>query len=181
MVVTERSSIFTTVGERQRELFRRLRCVLFPCPPTVVAILRHADITLPPATNDDPLNSLGLVRAEELVHVLGLAGVNAIFASTFRRTQQTATPLTDHLGLTLQVRPANETAATELAAEIKRDHVGETVVVVSHSNLVPVIVSALGGTWTGSIGEADFDNLLWVTIPASGRVAVHHLRYGAPT
>ncbi len=177
----ERASIFNVLGDLIRALIRRFRCLFFGCSPTVVAILRHADITLPPATNDEPLNSLGLVRAEALVHHMGLAGVRAVFASTFRRTQQTAQPLADHLGLTVEVRPASEAAAADLAAEIKTDHVGETVVVVSHSNLVPVIVAALGGTWSGTIGESDFDNLLWVTIPASGRVAVHHLRYGAPT
>jgi hypothetical protein len=72
----------------------------------------------------------------------------AAYRSLFSRTQQTAEPLAQATGLTINERPLSganlATYADDLAREI-RGHRGETVVVVSHSNTVPAIVSAFSG------------------------------------
>jgi broad specificity phosphatase PhoE len=161
-------------------IVRRFRCLLFGCGPTVVIALRHADIDLPPASADPPLNGAGLTRAAALVHHLGLSRVTAVFASTFERTQATARPLATQLGTAVQVRPATPTL--DLATEILDSHRGETVVVVGHSNTVPQLAADLGAAFpTAPFAESDFDNLLWITVPETGHADVHHLRYGVPT
>lgn len=159
-------------------VLRWLLCLIGRCPPTTVVLLRHADVALPPSTNDDPLNASGQARATTLVHVLGQAGVDAIYASPFQRTQQTAEPLAGHAGLSTRVWAASP---ADLAAEILEDHRGRTTVVVGHSNTVPQVIAALGASWTGTIAADEFDNLFWVTVPHNGQKRVHHLHYGAVT
>ena len=48
-----------------------------------VLLLRHADFVPPPgpAPVSWPLNAAGNARAAELVHVVGAAGITAVFAS----------------------------------------------------------------------------------------------------
>lgn len=167
----------TLVVRTVTQLFRRIICLLLRCPPTTVAVLRHADIDLPPAGSDPDLNPAGQARAQALRHHLGDAGVDAVYATEFQRTQQTAQPLAAHAGLSVQIRDALDVDA--LAAEILHHHLGHTVVVVSHSNVVPQIVAALGASAAVTIAEDEFDHLLWVTLPAVSRNHVHHLRYGA--
>ncbi|MEU2032605.1 SixA phosphatase family protein [Nocardia amamiensis] len=155
----------------------RLLCLLTGrCPLTTVILLRHADIDLPPATTDEPLNAAGRARAEDLARVLGDAGVGVIYTSTFRRTQQTAAPLADHIGVAPQVSTA---IPVDLAASILDRDRGRTVVVVGHSNTVPQTIAVLGANWNGTISEADFDNLFWITVPVIAGARVHHLHYGA--
>jgi broad specificity phosphatase PhoE len=144
---------------------------------TVVVLLRHADVGAPPRNN--VLNTKGKVRAAQLVHVLGDAGVDAVFASEFPRAQMTAAPLAEHLGVTVEVRSAH--APEALAAEILADHAGGTVVVVSHSNVVPAVIAGLGGPHLPDLPEDEFDNLFWVNVHPDDGARVHHLRYGAGT
>jgi broad specificity phosphatase PhoE len=167
-----------SLAEVLRDVLRWIICAFGRCPPTTVVLLRHADVDLPPATDDDPLNPDGQTRASTLVHVLGDVVIDAIYVSTYRRTQQTAEPLANHLGLTPQVWTAS---AADLADEILDDHRGGTVVVVGHSNTVPQVISGLGASWSGTIAADEFDNLFWVTLPANGRNRVFHLHYGAET
>lgn len=60
----------------------------------------HLDTAEPGA----PLTELGQQQAEALVALLGETGIEAIYASNLVRTQQTAAPLADALGLEVAVR-----------------------------------------------------------------------------
>src|SRR5690554_2329239 len=73
---------------------------------TTVIFVRHADTDATMAAmGDPPLNPTGRLRAQLLADMLEtvdvVGGVNAIYASEFRRTQQTAAPLASRLGLTV--------------------------------------------------------------------------------
>ena len=57
-----------------------------------VFLVRHANIDLPPTSNDPDLNAAGRQRADALATVLGAAGVGRIFTSELRRTKQTVAP-----------------------------------------------------------------------------------------
>ncbi len=106
--------------------------------------------------------------------MLSTAGVSAIYATEFRRTQETAQPLADLMHLAVQSIDADK---TPVLVDAIRKHQTGVVVVVGHSNTVPNVIAALGGPLV-EIGKAEFDNLFVVSI-AGGEVNVIRLRYGA--
>ena len=55
-----------------------------------------------------------------------------------------------------------------LAEDITAKHRGETILVVSHSNTVPLIVERLGGEPVPAIGDNAYGDLFVVTLPADG-------------
>lgn len=142
---------------------------------TVVVLVRHADR----AQGLDQLSDIGLVRSQELVHVLEKAGVDVIIRSDTNRTAQTAAPLTAATGITPVVFPSNDIAA--FVDEIRSRHIGETVFVIGHSNTVPQIIATLGGPNIPEIAETEFDNLFVLTLcRCSWRPArLLNLQYGA--
>lgn len=134
---------------------------------TTVLLVRHADIDLPPNSDDPSLNDLGRRRAELLARTVAEAGVTAIVTSVLRRTKQTAQPLASRT----QLQPV--VAGPDLADRIRAGSLGDVVLVVGHTNTVPPLVEELGGT-PSPIGEREFDNLFVVTVDAGGV----RLKYG---
>ena len=146
--------------------------------PTVVLIIRHAERASKEDKNS-PLSVTGQERAQELVHVAGEAGVGAIYATQFLRTQQTAQPLASYLGIPItQVDAAD---VDGLVNQLCRDHHGQVVLISGHSDTVPLIIEKLGGGRIAPIAEDKFDNLFIVVIPRIGRVKTIHLKYGNPS
>ncbi|WP_164200559.1 SixA phosphatase family protein [[Micrococcus luteus] ATCC 49442] len=135
--------------------------------PTVV-LIRHADVTSGAGT-DPPLNATGTARAQELKHVLGRSGITAIFVTSLQRTQATAKPLAEGLGLqpTVLDDPAHVVEAIRTLPGFT------TVLVVGHSNTIPDLVVRLGGPTITPIAANEFERLLIVT---NGRLC--NLRYG---
>jgi broad specificity phosphatase PhoE len=144
--------------------------------PSVVIVIRHAERD--PGT-DPPLNAAGQVRAQALAHVAGVAGVTAIYATEFQRTQQTVAPLAAARSLTPVLWPHAD--VTGLVRDIRANHRGAVVLVCAHSETVHAIVNALAGTAEPAIGGTQFDHFYVVVIPRSGWARAVHLRYGAPT
>ena len=148
----------------------------FSRPITTVIIVRHAEKNIEPANPDPDLSPAGQARAQELARMLGDSGVNAIYATQFKRTQQTVKPLADRLGLTASVVEANNTQ--ELIRRILTVHRGQTIFVAGHNNTAPEIVKALGGGDYPVIPENEFDNMFMVTVYRFGRAKVVKLKYG---
>lgn len=143
-------------------------------PITTVLIVRHAEKTMEGA--DPPLSSEGFARAQTLAHVAGEAGVTGIYTSQYLRTQQTAEPLSTQLGIPIiQVDSANVNSLTN---QILSNHNGEVVVVVGHSNTIPLIIEELGGGLISPIQESEYDNLFVVTVLCFSRTKVLNLKYG---
>jgi phosphohistidine phosphatase SixA len=140
-----------------------------------VLAVRHADIDLPPTSDDPPLNANGRLRADALARMVGGAGVSTILTSQFRRTRQTAAPLAGRLGLTPQLTPD----PAVLADQVRAGELGGVVLIAGHSDTVPEILVALGATAPPPITEAEFDNLYVAAVSAEGAQLLH-LRYGAP-
>jgi len=143
---------------------------------TTVFLVRHAEKDTIPEGNPQ-LSEAGEVRAQDLVHVLEEAGVTAIYATQFRRTQDTVRPLADLLGLEVEVLYANR--SEQLAGTIRQDHRGGVVVVCGHSNTVPEIIEALGAGPVEPIEEAnEYDNLYVVSLSEGGAAEVTTLKFG---
>ena len=150
-----------------------------PCdrPVTTILVVRHAERV---STELDSLSADGVTRAQELARVVQSARVRAIYHSDTRRTRNTAAPTATAFKLPLVQYPAKDCAA--LVERILRDHAGETVLVVGHSNTVPMIVAAAGGPVIADLDDKEFDGLFVVSVTCPDRPAtLTHLQYGAPS
>jgi len=125
--------------------------------PTVF-IVRHAEKAND--SKDAELSEAGRARAEALANMLKDSKISAIYATEFKRTQQTAAPLTKTLGLTITSFPAANQAA--LVAQL-RTSTGNSLV-VGHGNTIPEIIKALGISEPVSISETDYDNLFVIVL-----------------
>ena len=152
-----------------------LMSFIFLCLPVqaraqkLVFVVRHAERADVGGSQmlgqpDPPLSAAGKMRAARLAVMLGDAGIKAIFATEFRRTQDTAGPLATRLGLTVQKLPAGGTA--DLISRLRKEHAEDILLVVGHSNTVPAIIKALGGPDV-TIAEDEYDNL-FVIVPGTG-------------
>jgi broad specificity phosphatase PhoE len=149
----------------------------FNRPVTTVILVRHAEKNIEPNNPDPDLSPAGQLRAQELVRVLGSTSVEAVYATNFKRTQQTVKPVADKLGLIPTVIDAKGTS--DLVNRIVTANRGQTVLVAGHSNTVPAIVNALGGGSSPDIPDNEYDNLFVVTIYKFGKAKVVKLKYGS--
>src|SRR5258708_11902377 len=110
--------------------------------------------------------------------MFGDAGINEIYATQYKRTQQTVKPLADKLGL--PVNQINSKNTADLLAQIRAQHSGHVVFIAGHNNTVAEIIAALGGPTFPPIPESEFDNLYVVTVYRTGKAKVMKLKYGSP-
>lgn len=143
-----------------------------------VFVVRHAERAdaAPGAAlamaSDPDLSETGKARAQSLAAALEDAKIVAIYATEYKRTQQTAQPLATLLGVAVSVVPAKDVPA--LIQKVK----GSTgnVLVVGHSNTVGLVIAALmqcatcdaqgaeGKNLTEpvKVSDSDYDNLFIV-------------------
>jgi len=159
-----------------------------PAPPITVLFVRHAETAADTRSTRDPeLSDAGRTRAAALAHLVSSAGITHAFASEFRRTQQTIAGVVDAAGLELAIVPAGD--ATALLERLRALPAGAVALVAGHSNTVPALVQALGGTVEGlhddpdygpRLGHDEYGRLFVVTLPAGEATEPHalELRYG---
>ena len=148
-------------------------------PSITVILVRHAEKAVVPPENKDPdLSPAGLARAEELQKMFGQTGIAAIYATQFKRTQQTVKPLAHKLGLTVTQVEAKNTS--EVVKQIRARSAGEVVFVAGHNNTVPEIIAALGGPKLPIISETEYDNLYILTVQSDGSAKLLKLKYSSP-
>lgn len=116
---------------------------------------------------DPPLGEVGLLRARALVPVMANVDLAGVFATQFKRTQQTVEPVAKAKGLTVEVVDARDTPA--LAVRI-RALSGKAVLVSGHSNTVPEVAAALGASDPFAIEDDEFGDL-FVLEPRTGWVS----------
>jgi broad specificity phosphatase PhoE len=137
--------------------------------PTTVIVVRHAEKV--DDSRDPALSEAGVRRAAALADALADAGVQAIYTTQFRRTRDTAAPLAALLQLEpVVIESAGNAAegATSLAGRVMEREAGRTVLVVGHSNTVPLIIQALGGPDIGGIEDAEYTGIFIVIIDGNG-------------
>src|SRR5678816_20762 len=134
----------------------------FSRPVTTVILVRHAEKKIEPSNPDPDLAPEGVERAQEIARVFADAGINAIYATQYKRTQQTVKPLSDRTGVAVTQLDSSQT--NELLRRIQTTHRGQTVFIAGHNNTVPAMVSELSGETYPVIPESEYDNLYIVTI-----------------
>ena len=149
----------------------------FARPVTTVIVVRHAEKNIEPNNPDPDLSPAGQVRAQEIARIFGDSGVQAIYATQYRRTQQTVTPLASRLGLPVVSVDAKQ--SSELTRRILSNNRGQTVFVAGHNNTAPEIVNMLSGENYPQIAESEYDNMFIVTIYRFGKAKVLKVKYGA--
>src|SRR6266571_5282534 len=149
----------------------------FRRPVTTIILVRHAEKIIDPNNSDPDLSPAGQARAQEIFRMSGDAGVNAIYATQYKRTQETVRPLADKLRLPVTL--VNSTATSELVRQIHSEHRGQTILVSGHNNTVPEVIAALGGPQLPVIPETEFDNLYIVTVYRTGKAKLVKIKYGS--
>ena len=138
---------------------------------STVFIVRHAEKAK--SGGDDPeLSDAGRMRAESLAKMLNDSGITAIYATEFKRTQETAAPLAKALKIDVSIMPSKNTA--ELVSKLRA--LKENALVVGHGNTIPDLVKALGITTPINIAENDYDNLFIVLLDENPLLIRLHYR-----
>lgn len=138
-----------------------------PAPSASYVIVRHAE-----KASDDPrdpnLSDAGRARAERLASWLKNEPLGAVYATAYRRTQQTGEPTARAHELSVTTYEAKQPAA-DFAAQLRRDRPQGTTLIVGHSNTAPDIAAALCGCTVAPMPETEFDRRMRVDIDANGR------------
>ena len=151
----------------------RVRARVEPDAPVAIFLIRHAE----KATDDprDPdLSDAGRARADALATMLGQARVSHLFATEFKRTQQTLAPLAARAKVAIEPVPAGRT--DELLSKLRALPAGAVAVVAGHSNTIPAIAAALGGRLERleasphgeMLPDAEYGRLVLLLLPAPG-------------
>jgi phosphohistidine phosphatase SixA len=138
----------------------------------VIFLVRHADR----ASNepDSVLSKAGEQRARCLAYVMKDANIKAMFATEFKRTQQTAAPVASEFHIEPRVIPRANTA--ELVKALKASKTFP-ILVVAHSETLSPIVQQLGAGTITQPGALEYDKLIVVPVrqgEAQPAVVLHY-------
>ena len=143
-----------------------------------VILVRHAELqgaTAMAPPKELPLSDAGKARAQRLAALLAEAGVEAIYVTDFQRTNQTGQPLSYKIDRPLTTVPKGD--PKELVTRLRKEHPGQTVLVVGHTDTLPGLVKALGYAADIKIEAQDFGNVFVVTTKPDGAPSLLRLRY----
>lgn len=139
-------------------------------PGVEFVLVRHAE-----KRRDDPrdpqLTDAGLARAQRLATAMSTQPLAAVYATAYRRTQQTAAPAAAAHGLAVTTYEAKQDAR-EFAASLRQRHGNGTILVVGHSNTVPGIAAALCACVVAPIPDHEFDRRVVVRIDGDGQATL---------
>ncbi|MEQ8924503.1 MAG: phosphoglycerate mutase family protein [Fulvivirga sp.] len=142
---------------------------------TTVILVRHAEKGF--SEDGDPsLNKKGNARAKHLVEMLESQEIDEIFTTPFKRTRETVAPIAEAKGIKVQeYNPFNLDAMLEIISAMK----GQSLLVVGHSNTIPVLINKLiGEERYKMIDEDEYNNMFIVSLNSVGDGKVLHLKYG---
>ena len=146
----------------------------------MVYVVRHAEKMSPWSNHNPPLSPKGYQRAEALSERLASAPLDKVIVSNYRRTQETAAPTAESHGLETVVLPA--TSIDEIVDEALQHSTNRAVLIVGHSNTVPLIVQALQpNAQVEDIDESTFNQFHIIARNKLNQATVHAQdSYGAP-
>lgn len=142
---------------------------------TTYLLIRHAEKDRSDPTNRDPeLNEIGLERAANWASYFENYDLQMVYATDYKRTQQTATPTA--VSKRLEVLSYDPSSLYDEAFIAETE--GKEVLIVGHSNTTPAFVNAI-------LGEQKFENmddsvndiLYKVIITKDGKVATTEKMY----
>ena len=149
---------------------------------TTIIFVRHAEES---SLNEDnsSLTREGEIRSAELARQLVdadvIAGIDAIYSTSFQYSKATALPISKALNIPIEIYDISD---TELIIEdIIKQHKGKIILVVGHSNTIPLMIGNMGASKdVPKIDDNEYDNIYLVSIPWFGKTKTIRLRYGLP-
>lgn len=109
---------------------------------TTYYLIRHAEKDRTDQTNSNPnLNEKGLERAKKWASYFKSIHLDAVYATNYKRTQQTAKPTAESKKIEIVSYDPRNMYDSIFQANTK----GKTVLVVGHSNTTPVFVNKILG------------------------------------
>ena len=148
-----------------------------PALAQTVILVRHAEKADQSA--DPVLSEAGQMRAQSLADRLAVSSVDLILTSPLQRTRLTAVPTAEASGLlpqTIGLERGTEAHVADVVARVKALPQDATVLIVGHSNTVPLIARALGQA-TPDMPDCEYDRLLTLRLQGEGVFGVT-TRYG---
>lgn len=146
-----------------------------------VYLVRHAEKA--DASADPLLSEAGLARAAALATAMAEAHPDHIFTSPLQRTRLTAAPTAEFHSVTIEPVGFEGGAAAHVAVIAERVRAlpeDAVVLIVGHSNTIPLIARALGYAEAADMPECEYDRMTLLHLmgdAAHGQVS----RYGTPT
>ena len=125
---------------------------------TKVIIVRHAE-KADDGTKDPPLTAAGKERASKLNQILVDFTIDAVYATPFKRTQETLAVIAESRKLAVKTYQANDVNFTK---DVLQENLGKTIVVAGHSNSSPALVNKLIGQEKYMALDESVYTKLWV-------------------
>ena len=148
---------------------------------TTVVLTTHAEIDSNTGIDGPGLSQLGLERANSLQEIIAsidvVAGVDAIYTTQLRATQETAESVSKSLNLPINV--VDVTDVEGLIKTIMDKHKGKIILIVTHPDALPKLVIELQGSKKiEPIALGENNKIFIVSVPWFGKVKTLQLKYG---
>ncbi len=146
-----------------------------------VILVRHAEKV--DASADPLLSEAGQRRAMDLAVALSDADLTHVFTSPLQRTILTARPAAEAHAInpeTISFEGGTEAHILRIAERIRALPDDAVVLVVGHSNTVPLIARALGETGPSEMADCEYDRLTVISVEDHGDSPAVIGRYGEP-
>ena len=146
-----------------------------------VILVRHAEKA--DASADPVLSAAGQARATALAVALSDADLSHVLVSPLQRTRLTAELSAQAHAVTLEVfsfEGGTDAHIQRIAERIRALPADAVVLVVGHSNTVPLIAAALGETGPSEMRDCEYDRLIVVSVQKDGDSPAVIARYGEP-
>lgn len=144
---------------------------------TKIYIVRHGE----KETGSDPLlTPAGNKRAGDLMRLLQNEGIQKIYVSNYRRTQNTGDSLRIQLKIDTVHYDADTLCDKLINAIMEHGDFGKTILIIGHSNTIPQIIRKLGvkDHPYGDIPGNEYDNLFLVTYKKE-KAKLKKMKFGA--
>lgn len=143
---------------------------------TTLIFVRHAEKS-DDGTSDPSLSVEGHQRAINLAQLMmNNYDLAAIYSTQYKRTQETAKPISDSLKISVIGYQLNN--PDSLINMIIDTYRGKEVLIVGHSNTTPALVNiALGERKYEQLDESDFSNVFELKIRSDGQMSVRRYTY----
>jgi broad specificity phosphatase PhoE len=152
-----------------------------PAIAQTVILVRHGEKA--DASADPVLSEAGQARANALAQAVADARPGHVFTSPLQRTRLTAGPAAKLHSVSIEPVGMDGGAAAHVAditARVRALPDDAVVLVVGHSNTIPLIARALGYKAAADMPECEYDRLTVLDLHGDRTTAVVG-RYGTPT
>ena len=146
--------------------------VIHPEPqPTTIWLIRHAEKDpTDPNQNDPGLSVDGEARANNLVAYFKDTTLVALYATKYKRSIETITPLSNDKNLIPKIYDAM--AFSALVDSVNNNFSNKNVLVVGHSNTLVPIIKAFGAVSpVQTISDSDYNYIFRIKVEADTAIA----------